>query len=66
METSLKALLNSYTRKNHEATSNQTLLDRHERIEAISANLKTSPDFEESEELQLQLQEVEDMVRADL
>lgn len=37
-------------------------MDKYERIEAISANLKNSEEFESSESLQLQLQEVQDML----
>ena len=57
-----KAIANSFTRKKHETDTNQRLLDKYERIESIAANLKASPDFEESEDLQLQFQEVQDMV----
>ena len=57
-----KAIANSYIRKSHESDSNLRLLDKHERIESIVANLKSSEDLEKSEELQLQLQEVQDMV----
>jgi DNA-directed RNA polymerase III subunit RPC3 len=57
------AIGNAYMRKKHESSSNQRLLDKYERIESITANLKASEDLEGSEELQLQLQEVQDMVR---
>ena len=57
------AMVNSFTRKNFESDTNQRLLEKHERIESIVANLKSSPEFDTSEELQLQCQEVQDMVR---
>ena len=56
------AISNCYKRKNHEAEVNHRLLDKHEHIESISANIKNSEEFETSEELQLQLQEIQDMV----
>ena len=62
VEQSYKAIANAYKRKNHESELNQRLMDKYERIEAISANLKNSEEFESSESLQLQLQEVQDMV----
>ena len=62
VEQSYKAIANAYKRKNHESELNQRLMDKYERIEAISANLKHSEEFETSESLQLQLQEVQDMV----
>ena len=62
VEHSYKAIANAYKRKNHESELNQRLMDKYERIEAISANLKNSEEFESSESLQLQLQEVQDMV----
>ena len=57
-----KSIANAHIKKNHEAETHQRLLDKHERIESIAANLKSSSDFESSEDLQLQLQEVQDMV----
>ena len=62
VEQSYKAIANAYKRKNHESELNQRLMDKYERIEAISANLKNSEEFESSESLQLQLQEVQDMI----
>ena len=59
------AMVNSFTRKNYESDTNQRLLEKHERIESIVANLKSSPEFDTSEELQLQCQEVQDMVSFD-
>ena len=56
------SMSNAFTRKHFEAETNQRLLDKHERIESIAVNLKSSPDFEDSEDLQLQFQEVQDMV----
>lgn len=57
-----KALANSFTRKNYEATQNKRLLDKQEKIESIAVNLKASGELEESDELQLQLQEIQDML----
>ena len=62
VEQCYKSICNAYKRKNYESEFNQRLLDKHERIESISANLKNSEEFENSEELQLQWQEVQDMV----
>ena len=57
-----KSISNAFIRKKHESETNIRLLEKHERIESIAANLKSAPELEESEELQLQLQEVQDMV----
>ena len=62
VEQCYKSICNAYKRKNYESEFNQRLLDKHERIESISANLKNSEEFDNSEELQLQWQEVQDMV----
>lgn len=58
-----KSIANAFTRKKYEAETNQRLLDKFERIESIAANLKESPELEENEDLQLQLQEIQDMVK---
>ena len=58
-----KAIGNAFSRKNYEAESNSRQLERYERIESIVANLKSQPDFEENENIQLQLQEIEELVR---
>lgn len=57
-----KSISNAFIRKKHESETNIRLLEKHERIESIAANLKSAPELEESEELQLQLQEVQDML----
>ena len=62
MEQCYQAMSNAFTRKNHESKCNLRLLEKHERIESIVANLKSSPEFDSSEELQLQCQEIQDMV----
>ena len=61
-ETCRKALANAFTRKSYESVQNKRLLEKQEKIESIAVNLKTSAEIETSEELQLQLQEVEDML----
>lgn len=62
----LKAMGNAYTLKNFEACQNQRLLDKQEKIESICTNLKQSAEIEDSEELQIQIQEIQDMVRISL
>ena len=57
-----KSISNAFIRKKHESETNIRLLEKHERIESIAANLKSNPELEESEELQIQLQEYQDMV----
>merc|ERR1719322_932969 len=42
-----KALANSFTRKNYEAMQNRRLLDKQEKIESITVNLKASGELEE-------------------
>ena len=58
-----KSISNAFLRKKYESDTNIRLLEKHERIESIAANLKSNPEIEESEELQIQLQEYQDMVR---
>ena len=62
MEQCYQAMSNAFTRKNHESESNLRLLEKHEWIEGLVANLKSQPDFDSSEDLQLRYQEVQDMV----
>ena len=57
-----KSISNAFLRKKYESDTNIRLLEKHERIESIAANLKSNPEIEESEELQIQLQEYQDMV----
>merc|ERR1719266_1481083 len=57
-----KSISNAFVRKKHESETHLRLLEKHERVESIATNLKSAPDFEESEDLQLQLQEVQDML----
>ena len=66
VELCYKAIANAYVRKNHEESTHQRLLDKQEKIESICNNLKTSGEIEDSEELQLQLQEINDMVSTSL
>ena len=57
-----KSIANAFSRKKSEFETNQRQLERHERVESIVANLKSQPDFEENENVQLQLQEMEELV----
>merc|ERR1712083_142094 len=65
VEMCYSAMTNAYIKKEHESLTNQRLLDKQEKIESICNNLRLASGedgAENSEELQIQLQEISDML----
>ena len=62
LELSYKSLVNLMLREKFETTSNQRLLDKQDRIESLTANLRTSGEIENEDQLQEQLEEIQNMM----
>ena len=63
LELCYKSLSNLILRKQSETMLNQRLLDKQDRIESIAANLRSSGEIEDENQLRDQLQDIQDMVK---
>ena len=62
IEMCYKTIKNLQSRKEVEAEANSRLLEKQDRIESIATNMKTSGEFENEEDLQSQLEELQEML----